>query len=441
MTKQYDVVIVGAGPAGLMTAKTASESGLRIALLERKTDISNVRRTDAGVIALNEYILGQVVTFNRKTKTLVFPVSGFSLKYEGPWNDHRYGFHFYSPGGKRFMVGDWAKLKKDPVKNSRGVALSKGLLLEGVLREAQSYGLEYFPDTNAMAVTTTSNGVSVETDKGEFKGRFVVAADGVNSRIVRSLGLNKQREFLGTSRYVTWVMTGVRPPDAEGIIFVMTMYGMFSISPVCHEDHYHVGIFTGDHKVDLEPLLERFTRNDAVFSSWFKKAQKVSGTESCVVNTWTAIEKPFYNNVILVGDACWSMQFSNAPALTAGYQLGHALIRAFIDEKFKEEGVAQYIEWYDTNCYQPYGQQTVSGGSLTQYLTAEELDYLVSLVPEPVPPTASFLKVFSTILETYNPLVPRIKEEHPEILEKFKLMGENMEKAQEERRKAGFPNK
>jgi hypothetical protein len=39
------------------------------------------------------------------------------------------------------------------------------------------------------------------------------------------------------------------------------------------------------------------------------------------------------------------------------------------------------------------------------------------------------------------PLVPRIEEEHPEILEKFKKMGEDMEKAQEERRKAGFPNK
>jgi flavin-dependent dehydrogenase len=32
MAKQYDVVIAGAGPAGLMAAKTAVESGMRIAL-------------------------------------------------------------------------------------------------------------------------------------------------------------------------------------------------------------------------------------------------------------------------------------------------------------------------------------------------------------------------------------------------------------------------
>ena len=145
MAKLYDVVIAGAGPAGLMAAKTAAESGLRIALLERKKDISWVRRTDAGIIALNEYIYGQIVTFNRTTQTLVFPVAGFSVKYEGPWNDNRYGFHFYSPGGKRFKVGDWAEMKKDPVKNSKGVALSKGKLLGGILAEAQASGARISP--------------------------------------------------------------------------------------------------------------------------------------------------------------------------------------------------------------------------------------------------------------------------------------------------------
>jgi flavin-dependent dehydrogenase len=442
MPKSYDIVIVGAGPAGLMAAKTAGESGLRIALLERKTNIEEICRTDAGIIALNEYLFDQVVTFNRKTQTLVFPVSGFSLQYEGPWNDDRYGFHFYSPGGKRFMVGDWAELKKDPVKNSKGVALSKGQLLQGILKEAQSLGVEYISDTNALGISTTDDGVLVETTRGTYSGRFVVAADGINSRIVRVLGLNKQRKFLGTTRNLTWVMTGVEPPDAEGLIFVMTMYGTFSITQTSDKDHSHVGIMTNDPQIELEPLLQQFTHDDPVFSPWFKGAKRVSGTESCVVNAWEAIAQPFHKNVILVGDACWSDQFSNPCALSAGYQLGHAMTRAFIDAKFNEEGVAQYLEWYDSNCYKPYGQQpTGGGGNLVNYLTAEELDYLADLPPEPAPSTASFIKVFNTLMETYQPLIPRIREQRPEILEKFSQMAEDMEQNQAQRRKSGFPNR
>jgi len=442
MARAYDVVIAGAGPAGLMAAKTAGESGLSIALLERKKDISWVRRTDAGIIALNEYIYGQVVAFNRRTQTLVFPVSGFSVKYDGPWNDNRYGFHFYSPGGKQFKVGDWVELKKDPVKNSKGVALSKGKLLAGILAEAQACGVEYFPDTNVAGVAFQDDGVTVKTNQKDFQGRFVVAADGINSRIVRALGLNKRRQFSGTTRYLTRVMTGVEPPEAEGLLFIMTMYGTFSISQVCDADHYHVSILTGEPKDEMEPLLDRFIHDDPVFSPWFRKAKRAGGDECCVVNTWQAIEKPFYRNVILVGDACWSYQFSNILALTAGYQLGHALTRAFLDGKINEEGVAQYLEWYDTCCYKPYGQQSFGGGaSLVKYLTSEELDYLAALPAEPAPSTASFSRVFHTILETYMPLSQRIREDHPAILEKFKAMGEDMEKNQEEKKKAGFPNK
>ena len=440
MAKQYDVIIAGAGPAGLMAAKTAAESGLRIALLERKKDISRVRRTDAGVIAINEYIYGQVATFNRATQTLVFPVAGFSVKYEGPWNDHRYGFHFYSPGGKRFKVGDWAELKKDPVKNSKGVALSKGKLLAGILAEAQAGGIEYFPNTNVTGVVVEEDGITVTTNRDNFQGHFVVAADGVNSRIVRSLGLNKQRQFSGTTRYLTRVMTGMEPPEAEGILFIMTMYGTFSISQVCDKDHYHVSIVSNDPKDELETLLERFTRDDPVFSPWFRNAKRVDD-ECCVVNTLQAVERPFYRNVIFVGDACWSYQFSNALSLTAGYHLGHALTRAFLDGKINEEGVASYLEWYDTRIYKPHGQLPFRGGNLTEYLTAEELDYLAALPAEAAPPTASFTRLFHTILETYMPLADRIREDHPAILEKFKAMGEDMEKNLEEKKKAGFPNR
>ena len=158
-------------------------------------------------------------------------------------------------------------------------------------------------------------------------------------------------------------MTGVVPPEVEGLLFIMTMYGTFSISQVCDKDHYHVTIVANDSKDELEKLLQRFTHDDPVFSPWFRNAKRVDD-ECCVVNTLQAIERPFYRNVILVGDACWSYQFSNALSLTAGYHLGHALTKAFLDGKMNEVGVGQYLEWYDTQIYKPYGQLPFRGGIL-----------------------------------------------------------------------------
>jgi flavin-dependent dehydrogenase len=44
MTQKYDLVIIGAGPGGAMAARTATENGLKTAILERKTDPADIRR-------------------------------------------------------------------------------------------------------------------------------------------------------------------------------------------------------------------------------------------------------------------------------------------------------------------------------------------------------------------------------------------------------------
>ena len=38
MTHRYDLIVVGAGPAGLAAAQAAGQHGLDVALLERKTE-------------------------------------------------------------------------------------------------------------------------------------------------------------------------------------------------------------------------------------------------------------------------------------------------------------------------------------------------------------------------------------------------------------------
>jgi len=44
MAKKYDVIVVGAGPAGLVAARAAGENGFEVALLERKTDLTVMDR-------------------------------------------------------------------------------------------------------------------------------------------------------------------------------------------------------------------------------------------------------------------------------------------------------------------------------------------------------------------------------------------------------------
>ena len=108
MTEQYDVVIVGAGPAGLMAAKVAGENGLSVALLERKESITSVQRSCAAMFAIeDESYFGERMYFNEKQGRFVFPVTGFSIPYDGPYRSF-YTWNIYTSDGKHCIrLGDY----------------------------------------------------------------------------------------------------------------------------------------------------------------------------------------------------------------------------------------------------------------------------------------------------------------------------------------------
>ena len=440
MTKTYDLIIVGGGPAGLMAARVAGENGLKTALLERKTNITKILRIDGGVLSpLNEYTFGQTVTFNPGAKRIGVPVCGFSITYDGPFQ-HMYGFTIYSPGGNKITFGDRAEQKKDPLKGRVAVALDKELMLQGLLADAEQAGVDIFPGTNVTAVEKAGPAVRVTGNGETFQGTFVIAADGVNSRLARLMGMNRDRKFYATHPECAWLLEDIEIPDIEGISFIFTSYGSFYVSSSCRPGHYHVGISAFKPAGDFPALLNRFVHEDPVYSPWFRGARK-TGEITCVINMLEPMQEPFKDNVLFIGDAAWLMEVTNVAAMCCGWKAANAITLALLDGKPGRDGIGSYFDWWDTWFYGPYGQAEFKPFELQEFLGPEDIDYLASLVSEPLPQTMDFYKLVSTLGTTYGELFPVIQEQRPDVMEKLMEIVNRMDEAEAAARKAGFPNR
>ena len=105
LAKRYDVIVVGAGPAGFLAARAAGENGFEVALLERKTDLTVMVRGCAQTLdSPLEYLHLDLYRCNVRDKRLCFPAHGFSVKYDGPYRTV-YSSQSYSPSGNKMQSG------------------------------------------------------------------------------------------------------------------------------------------------------------------------------------------------------------------------------------------------------------------------------------------------------------------------------------------------
>ncbi len=422
MSELYDVIIVGAGPGGAMAAKVAGENGLKTALIERKTDIRTIRRICTMILSVDEENFGEYPIYNQEKKRVLFPQNGFFINYDGPTRDI-HGFHIISPCGNRFQIGDVKKGKSGETPPV-GVMIDKGLMIQIMVDEAKENGVEVFTNTNINHIRKESDCVVLTDYRGnEYRGVFVIAADGVNSRIGRKMGFNKERIFLGTYKDYAKTYEGAEIPDDDALMFCMGWNCSISISPEMPEGHIHLAAASYNVNYDLDKEMERFLSSEP-FATWFKNAREIEHQTSCVSNIASPIPVPFKDNVLLVGDASWMQETGITGAIVPGWSAANAVTVAFVKKQFNQEGIANYLEWYDKYYYQPSGKRLASSGGaeIKDYLSPEDIDYLISMAPEPQPGTMNFFVIMRTIGRTFSKLLPQIQEERPDIMQKLLAM-------------------
>ena len=439
MAKKFDLIVVGAGPTGLMAAKVAGENGLKVALIDKKQDIPKIKRACGEVININEYSWGDFINFNARKGLLNFPVNGFNVSYKGP---HRniYGMYSYSPGGECIAMGDCGKARKSGDRERKGIAIDKEILLRGLLEEAIKNDVEIIPGTFIHEIKKKEETVIVGDGSKEFEGVFVIASDGLNSKLTQQLGFNKQRAFKGTLRCLFWYVTDIEPPAPDALIHIMAGKGAPALVGICctyREGEYWIAIDDFTYKTDLEAGAEYVMKKDA-FAPWFKKLKKIR-TASCVGNLYSAVAEPFKDNVLMVGDSVYSPQISINGGMICGWKAANAVVLSLLQGKSNREGVASYLNWWKKDIVErfPY-----AGGNPMESLNDSETDYLFSLFKEPLPGTLDPTTAGYYMQEQMVKIMPTISSEHPEILQKLQ---EAQTKPSEEhyakRLQGGFPNR
>ncbi len=168
---EWDVIIVGGGPAGLSAAKYSAKLGLKTLLFEAYSDIKAWKPCGEGV--------------SKET----FETAGIEPKPGIVANELNMGV--YSPSGKYVEI---------PL---HGFAINKDLFLQEMAKEALKAGAEFKIAERVNSVVKEGDKVvGIRTARGEvFKAKVTIGADGYNSVIAKTSGLNNSSELIPVYQY------------------------------------------------------------------------------------------------------------------------------------------------------------------------------------------------------------------------------------------------
>jgi len=442
--KKYDLVIVGAGYAGLMAAKTAGENGIKVALLEMKHNITRLRRSDGQtLIPGNEEYLGEWMVFNPKNHLVRFLNSGLSFRYEGPYRNI-YAVHLYSFGGQDIKFGDAGEGKRKkllPVS----IATEKELILKSLLDQAVANGVEVFPGTRVTDVKKTADGVKIISDRNSFEGTFAIGADGTNSRVAQRLGFNKERKYYSTMNTVGYLMKGLKVPDPDTTFLVIGRFRdkpvLIGIVPRPAEDIHIVIFISLDVRLDFVAYHD-FVIKESELSHWFKGCPEEI-VSSSANNMWSTIVEPFKDNVLLVGDAIWTQESENTGALLSGGKAANAVTYALLQGKPNRDGISSYLDWWKKTFVEAHPRDMIMDDYvLGVILDNDQINYLFSLLNVVMPPSMLPYTLARYIGEAIGEVVPILQKEKPEILVALgRMQQETPDQILAKQVEAGVPNR
>jgi digeranylgeranylglycerophospholipid reductase len=188
--QSYDVIVVGAGPAGSTTAKTVAEKGLNVLLIERELEIGVPDKC------------GEYLPSLKEMKKLTPKVPNLEEYFDPPKecivNNTKY---------VRFIFPNNVEISTP----FEGIIVERKLFDKHLANEAARAGSQISPFTSALKLLNNGKSIKVRNNTGTFNlnAKVIVGADGVYSLIARQSGLPVSKNPLDYGIGYQYEMCGV----------------------------------------------------------------------------------------------------------------------------------------------------------------------------------------------------------------------------------------
>jgi digeranylgeranylglycerophospholipid reductase len=329
---EYDVVVVGAGPAGSMTAKWAAKGGARVLIVEKRQEIGSPVRCGEGIS--RSWLDSVGITLD--AKSMARQVKGAKI---------------VAPNGSSFY------LSEKMAGNEVGLVLDRVFFDKLLARDAVKVGADLMLKTSAVKLLKTGDkvtGVRIKSwgETKDIKCGCVVGADGYESQVGRWAGINTSLAPRDITSCFQYRLTNINH-EADYCEFVLGSKapgGYIWIFPK-NEDTANVGIGMQLTKLkdpaDVKKYLDRYIQNDPRLKKG-KPLELVSGA----VSICAPIDKAIGSGILLVGDAARQIDPITGGGISnsckAAKVAGEVLAKATKEKDFGERSLQRYEKgWRD----------------------------------------------------------------------------------------------
>ena len=376
MAKTYDLVIVGAGPTGLMAAKRAAEKGLQVVVIERKKDVSVIRRACCSHFVMDDGYEGETLLVT--DGKIVFPQNRFEVCYQGRLLEIT-DKYFNSPKGHTIR---FSHQNGHPI----GIKFDKGRLLQGLMEECEQLGVECMMGTVAYSAQDSTDKVRVSTVSGGIKfsvnARKGIVADGANAHLAESLGMHHERKYYHTAFAEKYIVDSVNnyEPLSWNFFFgcAFRSYAPVIIGPSLYGDRV-VEVTIMGSKNKLPSTIFKNVSTDSPLTHIFK-GSKLIDRHACSLRTFDSLQVPYKGNILAAGDSAAFIEVEVQGGLMCGYHAANAVA----GELHGENGFEQYTAWWQKS-FEFNGDdylKVAQGYALVPAYSDDELDYLFSLTED-----------------------------------------------------------